>query len=1208
MPQNENEKIEEEVVENKSEDTTEVDAETQEDIVETKEDVINDIKAMEKAKLQEEKMELAKQRHEEKERLSQEKNRKKLELQAEKYKELQARAEKRAIEKSQGNEEKLFEAANKRRNKIVHNAKLSKKLRKKLPEIIRIETDEKNGLSQEQVNERIESGLNNYKTTGSSKTISQIIAGNIFTVFNCLIFVIAGWLISIKSIKDLTFLVIVLANIIIGIIQEIKAKNTIDKLSILSAPSCEVIRDGKKQDVALEELVLDDLLYLENGKQICSDSIVVSGSIEVNESLLTGEADAIVKHPGDVLYSGSFVVSGRCYARVDKVGNDNYIEQLTGQAKKYKKPNSEILTSLKRIILVMGIIVIITGVSLFYIQKFKNGMAYELAVRKTAGAMIGMIPSGLYLVTSSALMLGVIRLGKNNVLVQELYCIEMLARVDTLCLDKTGTITDGTMNVKNTIDYTMIGNLTTKDVVSALLNATNDNNLTNIALESKFGRAKRLKHSEVIPFSSQRKYSAVTFEDYGTFVIGAPEFVLKKNYNLVSKDVNRQAKEGLRVLVIAYTKNSIINGELPDVNLEPVSLILIEDNVRPDAINTINYFKSSGVDVKVISGDNPITVSKVAERAGIDNASNYISLDGLTDLEVVRAASKYTVFGRVSPSQKRLLVQTLQELGHKVAMTGDGVNDILALKEADCSIAIASGSEAARNVSHLVLLDSNFDSMPRVVAEGRRVISNVAKVSKLYLTKTIFSLLLAIEALIHGSYPISTNQLLMIDLLCIGIPSMALILEPNNEKAPTNFLATIIKSALPGAIVVLIQSTIVFALQDSMDMSSRVCSTIICVNATFTCMMVLFETCKPFHNNLRKILFGGVLTVFVFATLFLPSYFDFSPLTNMFVYYSKTEELVTWETKNIYISKGGYYTVNGKVLDGVYAKQTSTHTVRIDSNGQLIIDDVYTYYPPELPIISTTTDGYFAIGGTDTNISYDENKTYTVVVQEDGDVLLETSNESINTGYNILPSVTISNNYYYVNGNITTVRAEDSSVGKVHLEGYQVYVGNINLNYKLYGETGLLFGVYNEDIYIDVAKTSLSYTESSATISIDENCHYLIDGVDTGVIYTPEINYTESGYYVIDGYISNYKATGDGNTITQSLSEDGYLKINGKQTDIFIEHTITTGAQVSALPLNCFILLICLCLSSHPLIAMMKGFVPFMKKQTKKITDLINKI
>ena len=1156
--------------------------------------------------------EFAKKRKE-RERLQLIKEEKKLEAQKERQRKFEEMAQKRAVEHNKSEEEKLVAQAKKKRDKIVSSPKLAKKLRKKTIEVERYEPDINVGLTEEQVDKRISSGLNNYKSMGSTKTISQIIIGNIVTPFNILIFIIAGFLISIQSIKDLTFLVIVLLNLIIGIIQEISAKKTIDKLTLISAPTCDVLRDSKFQEVTINEVVLDDLLRLKTGKQICSDSIVVEGQIEVNESLLTGEADAIIKRPGDILYSGSFVVSGTCIARVDKVGDDNYIERLTGQAKQYRKPNSELLKALNQIILVMGILTVVIGVSLFFVQYLKTGLDYETSIRKTAGAMIGMIPSGLYLVTSVALAVGVLRLAKNNVLVQELYCIEMLARVDVLCLDKTGTITDGTMNVRDVIDYDIIDNLSTKDIVSAMLNATNDQNLTNIALENKFGRAKRIKHSEIIPFSSQRKYSAVTFDGIGTIVLGAPEFVLKTNYKLVESDVNRAAKEGYRVLVIAHTSESIKDGALPAVELEPVSLILIEDNVRPDAIETISYFKEAGVEVKVISGDNPITVSKVAERAGITNAENYISLDGLTDTEVVRAASKYTVFGRVSPGQKRLLVKSLQELDHKVAMTGDGVNDILALKEADCSIAVASGSEAARNVSHLVLLDSNFGSMPRVVSEGRRVISNIAKVAKLYLTKTMFSLLLAIVALIQGSYPISTNQLLMIDLLCIGIPSLVLGLEPNRSAAPKNFLSTIIKSALPGAIVIVIQSILVFLLQNPLDMTARTTSTIIVIVATFTCMMVLYETCKPFINNTRKILFGSVFAVFVFATFFLPSFFDFAPIIPGLEYYSKTQEVMTWETQVVSISEANHYTVDGYVLDELCVKPSTTHSAEVDANGYLIIDTVVTTeYKPVLPSLTRTANGNFAIGGSKTSYVYNSNYKYSLSIASNGAVNLiyndGTNDITINTGYNILPLVTINNNYYIVNGYRTDVRTAETNVGVVTMDNdYFVYVNGTKI-YQLFDGKGLLISSADNYIWIGGDETGIEYDTALVDSLKIVGKEYYIDNKKTGVVYTPEIDTTSEGYYIVNNKITDYKCKGSGTSIVQSLDEDGYLKIDGLQTNIKVNYTKVVGGQVKSLPLNCIILLICLCFSSHPLIWLIKSVVPFSKKQFKKLTDVLNRI
>lgn len=787
------------------------------------------------------------------------------------------------------------------------------------------------GLSTEIVEQRILDGLTNENNTKATKTIPQIIVSNVFTFFNILMFIIAGFLISVNAWTDLVFLLIVTINIILGVVQEIRAKNMIDSLMLMAASTIYVIRDNTKREVGINEVVLDDIVLYETGNQICADSILIEGNIEVNESLLTGESDAIIKKPGDILYSGSFVVSGNCKCRVDKVGKDNYIEKLSNQAKQYKKPKSDLLNSLNLIIKVMSFPVVILGISLFismtirgnlttfnftdYFNGIGSYMDLKPVIRKTAGAMVGMIPSGLFLASSIALFLGVIKLAQRKVLVQELYCIEMLARVNCICLDKTGTITDGTMSVKNVIDFNTINGLTTKNVISAMLNALNDSNLTSQALKEKFGLGKRIKFVSSIPFSSQRKFQAVSFDKYGTYILGAPEYVLKEYFQQYKKEVEKYAALGYRVLCLVHRNGNIVDGVLPQDKPEIVSMILIEDNIRPDAINTIKYFKDSGVQVRVISGDNPITVSKISERAGVDNAESYISLDGLTDNEVIKAASKYTVFGRVSPAQKRLLVHTLKESGLTVAMTGDGVNDILALKEADCSIAVASGSDAARNCSHLVLLDSNFDSMPYVVAEGRRVINNVTSVASLFLTKTIFSLLLAIQALITGNYPISTNQLFLIDVLAIGIPSLILVNEPNNKPVQGKFLVNVIKKALPGALVILIISLIVFALQDSLNLDSTSLSTIIVIAATHTCLMVLYKACKPF-TPIHKGLFAFCYSIFLIAIFAGPQFLEFKPLLSWAEYYSdsNTTEMITLYPE-IEISKDNYYIVDGKVIN-----------------------------------------------------------------------------------------------------------------------------------------------------------------------------------------------------------------------------------------------------------------------------------------------------
>ena len=749
----------------------------------------------------------------------------------------------------------------------------------------RYNPDPKIGLTTTEVEARQQAGLINRMNSGSTKTIGKILFSNIVTFFNILTFAIGIWLWSIGQWQQTMFILIVTINIVIGIGQEIKAKKIIDKLALLAAPTAIVIRDESEQEINISDVVIDDILYLKGGKQITVDAVVKEGVIEVNESLLTGESDPIIKKSGDTLYSGSFVISGTCHAQTTAIGKDIYINKISAQAKVYKKPKSALLKSLKTIIRIIGIFIIPIGFGLFYNYAFEIGTwnfipeNYHDAVTATAGAMIGMIPSGLFLLTSLALLAGVVKLARNKALVQELYCIEMLARVDTLCLDKTGTITDGTMTVKSVIEYDGVPGLTLKNIVSAMLNAQNEQNLTSAALLERFGNSKRIRHKELIAFSSSRKYSAVEFEKYGTFVIGAPEFVLKKDYHKIAVEVERQAGMGYRVLAVAAADKAITNNEVTG-NLKLLALIMIEDTIRPDAIETINYFKQSGVDVKVISGDNPITVARISQRAGIERADQYISLEGLSDKEVIRAAEKYQVFGRVNPHQKKLLVQALKNVGRTVAMTGDGVNDILALKEADTSIAMASGSEAAINVSHLVLLDSNFSSMPKVVMEGRRVINNIERVTSLFLVKTVFTLLLSIISLImQWNYPITPIQLNIIEIFVIGIPSFVLALEANNKRVEGRFLWNVIKNALPGALVIVINSLIIFGLADALalEYSSREISTLVVLTATFTSFMVLLKISLPF-NTRRRLLFLAMSTMAVMIILLSPNVFDFAPL------------------------------------------------------------------------------------------------------------------------------------------------------------------------------------------------------------------------------------------------------------------------------------------------------------------------------------------
>lgn len=750
----------------------------------------------------------------------------------------------------------------------------------------RYNPDTDKGLTYNEVEARLMAGFVNDTSTGSSKTITNIIVKNFFTFFNFLNFGIAAWLISAKaSFIHLNFLLVIMANLVIGIFQEIKAKNTIDNLSLLSAPTAFVIRDANEVEININTIVIDDILRLNTGKQISADAVVRKGSIEVDESLLTGESKLVYKEKGDPLYSGSFVVSGTAYAQVVAVGDDIYVQQLTEKAKRYKQPKSELFSSLKIVIKTIGVIIIPIALALFYLmtnneQLIAEGIGYTEIVLRTSGAMIGMIPSGLFLLTSTSLAVGVIRLAQNNTLVQELYCIEMLARVDMLCLDKTGTITDGTMSVSSIIEYETMHGLTTKQMVSSILNAQKESNLTSEALEKYFGRDTAHEDIDTIPFSSERKYSAATFKKFGTLVLGAPEFVIKKTGNKkLFDDVAKQSRLGFRVLVIGHTKEDI-SGQKIHGTVTPLSLIMIEDTIRPDAIETIQYFKEYGVGIKVISGDSASTVSNIAERTGIVNAHKYVSLEGMSDSEVIAVAKDNVVFGRVSPHQKQVLVKALKDIGHTVAMTGDGVNDILALREADTSIAMASGSEAARNVAHLVLLDSNFSSMPKVVAEGRRVINNIQKLSILFLTKTIFTVLLAILAITKsGVYPIKPVQLDPINFLVIGIPTFFLAMESNNSKVEGNFLSNILKGSLPGALVILINSLIIFGLSTTLGMDTNVTSTLVVLTATMTMFISLFRISMPF-NLLRFIIFSSMFTIFLLAIFLRPDIFHLVPFVS----------------------------------------------------------------------------------------------------------------------------------------------------------------------------------------------------------------------------------------------------------------------------------------------------------------------------------------
>ena len=752
------------------------------------------------------------------------------------------------------------------------------KKKKSKPEPKRFDPTVSKGLTDEQVNERVLEGNTNYVENRNTKTYKSIFFGNIFTFFNLLCFVVAGALIAVNAWSNLVFMLVILANMVIGIVQEIKAKKTIEKISLVTAPTAVVVRNGAQVDIPVSDIVLDDVILFTLGKQICADCIVMEGEVEVNESLLTGESNPIKKRKGDVLLSGSFVVSGKCFAKADKIGSSSYTAQLAVKAKEYKKAKSELLNSLNLIIKIIGIIIIPLAILTFYNNFNQVDATINSTIKKTAGSVIGMIPAGMFLLTSLALAVGVIKLAKKRTLVQDLYSIEMLARTDVLCLDKTGTITDGTMKVNSVIQLNSSLDNTINEIVGSMLTALDDNNQTSRALATYFGYSKELSAKEILPFSSKRKLSAVTFKNNQTFAFGAPEFILKTKNVEIEKLVKQYASKGFRVLLLAKCEGGIVKDNISS-KVTPVALIVIEDRIREHAAETIEWFKQNGVAIKIISGDNPLTVSEVSKRVGVENAGNYISLEGLSEQQVIDAAEKYSVFGRVSPEQKFILVKALKSKGHKVAMTGDGVNDILALKEADCSIAMASGSEATRNVSHLVLLDSNFNSMPSVVAEGRRVVNNIQKSSSLYLMKTLFTIMITILCLIFSiKYPFSTNQILLLEWCVIGFPSFCLALQPNTEKIKGRFLVNLIAKSLPGALIFVVNVVACYIFTQITGCADQF-ATMGSLVLTFSGLLVLYNVCKPI-DVFRGILVAAMIVMSVLMIILIPgSFFEYVELS-----------------------------------------------------------------------------------------------------------------------------------------------------------------------------------------------------------------------------------------------------------------------------------------------------------------------------------------
>ena len=753
------------------------------------------------------------------------------------------------------------------------------------------------GLTDEEVRQRVEEGLTNRADISTDKTTKEIVISNVFTYFNLIFLVITILLIMVGSFRNLTFLPIIIGNTVIGIVQEIRAKKTLEKMSLLNAPHADVIRNGSVKQISTEELVKDDVILLTAGKQICADAVVISGNIQVNESLLTGEADEVEKTEGSTLMSGSFVVSGECYARLEKVGNESYISKLSLEAKSMgDKEQSEMIRSINLIVKWVGIVIIPIGLILFWQSHFVNGESITKSVTSTVAAIIGMIPEGLYLLTTVALALSTMKLARKKVLLHDMKSIETLARVDVLCVDKTGTITEPDMKLKEIFlcknsgaDGTQTA-LTLDELKSLILdyaNASVDNNATMLALKAYAAEAltnntSALHRTAVSQqaFSSSLKYGSVTFSD-GTYLLGAPEFIMHEDFARIEEEIIPYADKGDRVLLFArYNGENVENGINGSVT--PLGFVALANPIRANAVKTFEYFKSQGVAIKVISGDNPRTVSRIAIQAGIESAESFVDAATLdTEDKIADAVNKYTVFGRVTPKQKKQLVKALQAKEHTVAMTGDGVNDILAMKDADCSVAMASGSEAAAQAAQVVLLDSDFAHMPDVVYEGRRVVNNIQRSASLFLVKNIFSLLLSLfSVILMVTYPLEPAQVSLISMFTIGVPGFLLALEQNKDRIKGHFITNVMLKALPGGLTDVIAVGALVVCGEVFCISDASIGTIATLVLSVVGFMILFKISEPLNGMKYAVIIGNIAGL-VFSGFFLKKLFALTDLSNI---------------------------------------------------------------------------------------------------------------------------------------------------------------------------------------------------------------------------------------------------------------------------------------------------------------------------------------
>ena len=753
------------------------------------------------------------------------------------------------------------------------------------------------GLTDEEVRQRVEEGFTNRTDISTDKTTKEIVISNVFTYFNLIFLVITILLIMVGSFRNLTFLPIIIGNTVIGIVQEIRAKKTLEKMSLLNAPHADVIRNGSVKQISTDELVKDDVILLTAGKQICADAVVISGNIQVNESLLTGEADEVEKTEGSTLMSGSFVVSGECYARLEKVGNESYISKLSLEAKSMGgKEQSEMIRSINLIVKWVGIVIIPIGLILFWQSHFVNGESITKSVTSTVAAIIGMIPEGLYLLTTVALALSTMKLARKKVLLHDMKSIETLARVDVLCVDKTGTITEPDMKLKEIFlcknsgaDGTQTA-LTLDELKSLILdyaNASVDNNATMLALKAYaaddlINNTSALHRTAVSQqaFSSSLKYGSVTFSD-GTYLLGAPEFIMHEDFARIEEEIIPYADKGDRVLLFArYDGENVENGINGSVT--PLGFVALANPIRANAVKTFEYFKSQGVAIKVISGDNPRTVSRIAIQAGIESAESFVDAATLdTEDKIADAVNKYTVFGRVTPKQKKQLVKALQAKGHTVAMTGDGVNDILAMKDADCSVAMASGSEAAAQAAQVVLLDSDFAHMPDVVYEGRRVVNNIQRSASLFLVKNIFSLLLSLfSVILMVTYPLEPAQVSLISMFTIGVPGFLLALEQNKDRIKGHFITNVMLKALPGGLTDVIAVGALVVCGEVFCISDASIGTIATLVLSVVGFMILFKISEPLNGMKYAVIIGNIAGL-VFSGFFLKKLFALTDLSNI---------------------------------------------------------------------------------------------------------------------------------------------------------------------------------------------------------------------------------------------------------------------------------------------------------------------------------------